>query len=88
MCIEAASDLSDVESRVRILNEELQTRKLEVEKLRKAKKKKKHNKMREQELSLKKEIEVRDLGNGETVYRMISYTDIFGGIPGNSTLRY
>ena len=56
--LETASDLSDVEGRVRALNDKLHRRKIEVERLKRAKKKKKHDKWKEEELSLQKQIEV------------------------------
>lgn len=55
MCVELTSDQSDIERQVRALKEELLRKKIEVENLRKRKKK---EKLKAKEDSLKKKIEV------------------------------
>ena len=59
---ETASEQSDVEGRIRALNDDLQRRKREAERLkkeqRKEEKKQEHNKLKEQEQALKEQIEV------------------------------
>ena len=60
--LETASEQSDVEGRIRALNDDLQRRKREAERLkkeqRKEEKKQEHNKLKEQEQALKEQIEV------------------------------
>jgi centrosomal protein CEP350 len=56
---ETASDHSDIETRIKLLNEELRRQKLEAERLKKEKKRKKKEKLREKEEALKKQVEVR-----------------------------
>lgn len=58
-CItESQSELSDFEGRIRDLNEKLRHRKVEADKLRRERKKKERELMKDKEESLKKQIEV------------------------------
>ncbi len=58
---ETASDVSDVEGRIRALNQELVKRKREAEQLKKEAKRRDKERLKAQELSLKKQIEVRNV---------------------------
>ena len=58
MLTETPSDASDYEAKIKVLNEELKRRKLEAEGLKKEQKKRRKDRMREQEASLKRQIEV------------------------------
>ena len=57
--VETASDQSDVEGRIRALNQELIKRKREAEQLKKEAKRRDKERLKAQEASLKKQIEVR-----------------------------
>ena len=56
---ETASDHSDIEGRVRALKDALKRRKMEADRLRKQQKRLNREKLKAQEASLKKQLEVR-----------------------------
>ncbi len=61
---ETASDASDVEGRIRALNQELMKRKREAEQLKREAKRRDKERLKAHEASLKKQIEVRGGGAG------------------------
>lgn len=75
--IETASDQSDAETQIRALREELKRRKIEAERLKKEQKKRHKERLRAQEASLKKQIEV-DLINIIFFIRLAYFQYILG----------
>lgn len=73
MATETPSDASDYEVKIKVLNEELKRRKLEAEGLKKEQKKRRKDKMREQEASLKRQIEVLTVIRNSTLYSLDVY---------------